>query len=58
MPDLICTIFGWIGASAKNVLKEALTDLMERCKHVQDTFDKSVTGFKATQSTNEMKVDE
>ncbi|KAF3321693.1 DNA-directed RNA polymerases I and III subunit RPAC2 [Carex littledalei] len=46
------------GDSAKDVLKDALNDLAGRCKHVQVTFDKSVTGFKATQSTNEMKVDE
>ncbi|XP_078153869.1 DNA-directed RNA polymerases I and III subunit RPAC2-like [Carex rostrata] len=37
------------GASAKDVLKGALRDLLDRCKYVGVTLDKSVSDFKATQ---------
>ncbi|KAJ0969417.1 hypothetical protein J5N97_022294 [Dioscorea zingiberensis] len=44
------------GDPAKDVLKDALQNLMLMCKHVRTTFDVAVTDFKATQNMEHMNI--
>ncbi|KAH9321056.1 hypothetical protein KI387_015695, partial [Taxus chinensis] len=45
------------GDPAKDVLKDALQDLMLMCRHVRSTFDREVEGFKATEGLKEMSTE-
>ncbi|KAJ1294184.1 hypothetical protein BS78_01G126300 [Paspalum vaginatum] len=45
------------GDPAKDVMKDALQDLMVMCQHVRGTFDKAVANHKSKKSAEEMDVD-
>uniref|UniRef100_A0A0D6R8P0 DNA-directed RNA polymerases I and III subunit RPAC2 n=1 Tax=Araucaria cunninghamii TaxID=56994 RepID=A0A0D6R8P0_ARACU len=45
------------GAPAKDVLKDALQDLMFMCQHVRGTFDGVVEGFRATEGLKGMSTE-
>lgn len=44
------------GDPAKDVLKDALHDLMLMCQHVRSTFEREVEDFKATEGVKEMST--
>ena len=45
------------GDAAKNVLKDALQDLMVMCQHVRGTFDTAVTDFSGNKGVEAMDID-
>ncbi|XP_068655525.1 uncharacterized protein [Aristolochia californica] len=45
------------GEPAKEVLKNALQDLMVMCQHVRTTFDKAVVDFKAGKELEDMEIE-
>ncbi|XP_077250279.1 DNA-directed RNA polymerases I and III subunit RPAC2-like isoform X2 [Tasmannia lanceolata] len=44
------------GDSAKDVLKDALQDLMVMCEHVRKTFDKAGVDFRVTEPVKQMNI--
>ena len=53
---LIFVIFGFIGDPAKDVLKDALQDLVAMCQHVRATFDAAVDQHKLTKGVGEVSM--
>jgi hypothetical protein len=51
----VCVIFS--GDPAKDVMKDALQDLMVMGQHVRGTFDKAVADFKSNMPAEQMDVD-
>ncbi|CAO2148500.1 unnamed protein product [Urochloa humidicola] len=45
------------GDPAKDVLKDALQDLMVMCQHVRGTFDNAVANHRATKPAEQMDID-
>ncbi|KAL6658658.1 hypothetical protein ACP70R_001624 [Stipagrostis hirtigluma subsp. patula] len=46
------------GDPARDVLKDALQNLVVMCQHVRGTFDNAVDGYRANKHAEEMDVDE
>uniref|UniRef100_A0A0A9GLL5 DNA-directed RNA polymerases I and III subunit RPAC2 n=1 Tax=Arundo donax TaxID=35708 RepID=A0A0A9GLL5_ARUDO len=46
------------GDPAKDVLKDALQDLMAMCQHVRGTFDNTVADYRANKPAEQMDVDQ
>ena len=46
----------YAGAPARDVLKDALNDLMAMNQHVMTTFDRAVERFKANQGMTELSM--
>ncbi|CAO2141399.1 unnamed protein product [Urochloa humidicola] len=46
------------GDPAKDVLKDALQDLMVMCQHVRGTFDNAVANHRATKPAEQMDIDQ
>ncbi|XP_010262702.1 PREDICTED: DNA-directed RNA polymerases I and III subunit RPAC2 [Nelumbo nucifera] len=44
------------GDPAKEVLKDALQDLMIMCQHVRSTFDNAVAEFRTSKTVEDMKI--
>jgi DNA-directed RNA polymerases I and III subunit RPAC2 len=45
------------GEPAKDVLKDALQDLMVMCQHLRGTFDNTVTDYRSNKSAEQMDID-
>ncbi|KAK3119961.1 hypothetical protein QOZ80_9AG0678620 [Eleusine coracana subsp. coracana] len=45
------------GDPAKDVLKDALQDLMVMCQHIRGTFDNAVADHRANKSAEQMDID-
>jgi DNA-directed RNA polymerase I and III subunit RPAC2 len=46
------------GDPAKDVLKDALQDMMVMCQHVRGTFDKAVASHRAKEPAEQMDIDQ